>query len=110
MHILTVGSVASIVAVACSACGGPEPVTMTPEQVATKITEMLESQAGQLPGAATCERPLVLKNGETTHCTYVVQQKRGKPAKQVGMTVSYVSGDSMQNAQVQIEPDGAPAT
>jgi len=52
----------------------------------------------------------VLKNGETTHCTYVVQQKRGKPAKQVGMKVSYVSGDSTQNAQVQIEPDGVPAT
>jgi hypothetical protein len=83
---------------------------MSPEQVASKITSMLESQAGHLPGTATCERPLVLKNGERTHCTYVVQQKRGKPAKQVGMTVSYVSGDSQQNAQVQIEPDGAPAS
>jgi hypothetical protein len=83
---------------------------MSPEQVASKITNMLESQAGHLPGTATCERPLVLKNGERTHCTYVVQQKRGKPAKQVGMTVSYVSGDSQQNAQVQIEPDGAPTS
>jgi hypothetical protein len=114
-----VGSVVSVVvALGSTACGaspvGGGPVTLSPEQVAGKVTASLESQAGHLPGSATCQGPLLLRNGESTHCIYVAAPappKHGKapaPSKQVGLKVDYVSGDTPESAQVQIEPDGTP--
>ena len=98
------------------------PDSLSAEQVATAVASQMDS-AGSSSGLGdssagkrnvTCDGPLTLTSGESTHCTVAMDMSAdsGLPpdAGQFGMKISYVSGESADNLKASMLPDGAPSS